>query len=83
MMPINTLKKGFGIEALGALTVNPEVLPGAKQLAEIKYSESSMKVLTVYFLNLNLILVSLKQWLKIQVLRHAVLDPLGAELELR
>ena len=26
----------FGIEVMGALTVNPEVLPGAKQLAEIR-----------------------------------------------
>jgi hypothetical protein len=29
-------EKRFGIEVIGALTVNPEVLPGAKQLAEIR-----------------------------------------------
>ncbi len=29
-------EKRFGVEVIGALTVNPEVLPGAKQLAEIR-----------------------------------------------
>jgi zinc transport system substrate-binding protein len=29
-------EKRFGIEVLGALSVNPEILPGAKQLAEIR-----------------------------------------------
>ena len=29
-------EKRFGIEVVGALTVNPEVLPGAKQLSEIR-----------------------------------------------
>ena len=29
-------EKRFGVEVVGALTVNPEVLPGAKQLSEIR-----------------------------------------------
>ena len=29
-------EKRFGIEALGALTINPDIQPGAKQISEIK-----------------------------------------------
>ena len=70
----------FGIEVIGALTVNPEVLPGAKQLAEIRgviehegvnclFSEPQFNP-------------SIAETIASDTgVKAAVLDPLGAELE--
>ena len=36
MMLTNTLKKDLELRAAGALTLNTDVLPGAKQIADIQ-----------------------------------------------
>ena len=70
----------FGIEVIGALTVNPEVLPGAKQLAEIREVIEHEKVNCLFSepqFNPS-IANTIAQDTGIKV---AVIDPLGAELE--
>ena len=70
----------FGIEVLGALSVNPEILPGAKQLAEIReviehenvnciFSEPQFNpdIINAIAMDTNV--------------KTGVLDPLGATLE--
>jgi zinc transport system substrate-binding protein len=70
----------FGIEVLGALSVNPEILPGAKQLAEIRE--------VIEHENVNCIFSepqfnpSIAKTIAADTgVKAAVLDPLGAELE--
>ena len=73
-------EKRFGVEVVGALTVNPEVLPGAKQLAEIRE--------VIEHENINC-LFSEPQFnpsiadtiAKDTGVKAAVIDPLGAELD--
>ena len=72
-------EKRFGVEVVGALTVNPEVLPGARQLSEIRE--------VIEHENINC-LFSEPQFnpriaetiAKDTGIKAAVLDPLGAEL---
>ena len=73
-------EKRFGVEVVGALTVNPEVLPGAKQLSEIRE--------VIEHENINC-LFSEPQFnpsiadtiAKDTGVKAAVIDPLGAELD--
>ena len=73
-------EKRFGIEVIGALTVNPEVLPGAKQLAEIREVIEHEKVNCLFSepqFNPS-IATTIAQDTGIKA---SVLDPLGAELD--
>lgn len=72
-------EKRFGIEVVGALTVNPEVLPGARQLSEIRE--------VIEHENINCLFSepqfnpSIAETIaKDTGIKAAVLDPLGAEL---
>ena len=70
----------FGIEVIGALTVNPEVLPGAKQLAEIREVIEHEKVNCLFSepqFNPSIANTIAQD----TGIKAAVLDPLGAELE--
>ena len=72
-------EKRFGIEVIGALTVNPEALPGAKQLAEIREVIEHEKVNCLFSepqFNPS-IATTIAQDTGIKA---SVLDPLGAEL---
>ena len=70
----------FGIEVIGALTVNPEVLPGAKQLAEIRGVIEHEGVNCLFSEpQLN---PSIAETIASDTdVKAAVLDPLGAKLE--
>ena len=70
----------FGIEVVGALTVNPEVLPGAKQLAEIREVIEHEEVNCLFTEpQFN---PSIAETIASDTgVKSAVLDPLGAELE--
>ena len=72
-------EKRFGVEVVGALTVNPEVLPGAKQLSEIRE--------VIEHENINCLFSepqfnpSIAETIaKDTGVKAAVIDPLGAEL---
>ena len=72
-------EKRFGVEVVGALTVNPEVLPGAKQLSEIRE--------VIEHENINCLFSepqfnpSIAETIaKDTGIKAAVIDPLGAEL---
>ena len=70
----------FGIEVIGALTVNPEVLPGAKQLSEIREVIEHENVNCLFSepqFNPSIANTIAKD----TGIKSAVLDPLGAELE--
>ena len=70
----------FGIEVVGALTVNPEVLPGAKQLAEIREVIEHEEVNCLFTepqFNPSIAEIIASD----TGVKSAVLDPLGAELE--
>ena len=70
----------FGIEVIGALTVNPEVLPGVKQLAEIREVIEHEKVNCLFSepqFNPSIANTIAQD----TGIKAAVLDPLGAELE--
>ena len=70
----------FGIEVIGALTVNPEVLPGAKQLSEIREVIEHENVNCLFSepqFNPSIANTIAKD----TGIKAAVLDPLGAELE--
>ena len=73
-------EKRFGVEVVGALTVNPEVLPGAKQLSEIRE--------VIEHENINCLFSepqfnpSIAETIaKDTGVKAAVIDPLGAELD--
>ena len=73
-------EKRFGVEVIGALTVNPEVLPGAKQLAEIREVIEHENVNCLFSepqFNPSIAETIAKD----SGVKAAVLDPLGAELE--
>ncbi len=72
-------EKRFGVEVVGALTVNPEVLPGAKQLSEIRE--------VIEHENINCLFSepqfnpSIAETIaKDTGVKAAIIDPLGAEL---
>ena len=70
----------FGINLLGALTVNPDVLPGAEQLAEIREVIEHEKVNCIFSepqFNPDII----KSIAKDTEIKTGVLDPLGANLD--
>ncbi len=70
----------FGIEVIGALTVNPEVLPGAKQLAEIREVIEHEGVNCLF--SEPQFNPSIAETIASDTgVKTAVLDPLGAELE--
>ena len=70
----------FGIEVIGALTVNPEVLPGAKQLAEIREVIEHESVNCLF--SEPQFNPSIAETIASDTgIKSAVLDPLGAELE--
>ena len=73
-------ERRFGIEVIGALTVNPEVLPGAKQLSEIREVIEHENVNCLFSepqFNPSIANTIAKD----TGIKAAVLDPLGAELE--
>ena len=73
-------EKRFGIEVLGALSVNPEILPGAKQLAEIREVIQHEKVNCIFSepqFNPSIANTIAQD----TGVKSAVLDPLGARLE--
>ena len=70
----------FGINLLGALTVNPDVLPGAEQLAEIREVIEHEKVNCIFSepqFNPDII----KSIAKDTGIKTGVLDPLGSNLD--
>ena len=72
-------EKRFNIDVVGALTVNPEVLPGAKQLTEIRKEIKHEKVKCLFSepqFNPSIA----KAIAKDTGVKIAVLDPLGAKL---
>ncbi len=69
----------FGIKVLGALTVNPDVLPGAEQLSEIRELIEHEKV-NCLFSEPQFNPAIIKSIAKDTKIKTGVLDPLGATL---
>ena len=69
----------FGIKVLGALTVNPDVLPGAEQLSEIREIIEHEKV-NCLFSEPQFNPAIIKSIAKDTKIKTGVLDPLGASL---
>ena len=70
----------FGIKVLGALTVNPDVLPGAEQLSEIREVIENEKV-NCLFSEPQFNPAIIKSIAKDTKIKTGVLDPLGATLD--
>ncbi len=70
----------FGIKVLGALTVNPDVLPGAEQLSEIREIIEHEKV-NCLFSEPQFNPAIIKSIAKDTKIKTSVLDPLGATLD--
>jgi zinc transport system substrate-binding protein len=70
----------FGIKVLGALTVNPDVLPGAEQLSEIREVIEHEKV-NCLFSEPQFNPAIIKSIAKDTKVKTGVLDPLGATIE--
>ncbi len=70
----------FGIKVLGALTVNPDVLPGAEQLSEIREVIKHEKV-NCLFSEPQFNPAIIKSIAKDTKIKTGVLDPLGATLD--
>ena len=70
----------FGIQVLGALTVNPDVLPGAEQLSEIREVIEHEKV-NCLFAEPQFNPAIIKSIAKDTKIKTGVLDPLGATLD--
>ena len=70
----------FGIKVLGALTVNPDVLPGAEQLSEIREIIEHEKV-NCLFSEPQFNPAIIKSIAKDTKIKTGVLDPLGASLD--
>ena len=70
----------FGIKVLGALTVNPDVLPGAEQLSEIREVIEHEKV-NCLFSEPQFNPAIIKSIAKDTKIRTGVLDPIGATLD--
>ena len=73
-------EKRFGIKVLGALTVNPDVLPGAEQLSEIREVIEHEKV-NCLFSEPQFNPAIIKSISKDTNIKIGVLDPLGANLD--
>ncbi len=73
-------EKRFGINVLGALTVNPDVLPGAEQLSEIREVIEHEKV-NCLFSEPQFNPAIIKSIAKDTKIKTGVLDPLGATLD--
>ena len=73
-------EKRFGINVLGALTVNPDVLPGAEQLSEIREVIKHEKV-NCLFSEPQFNPAIIKSIAKDTKIKTGVLDPLGATLD--
>ena len=69
----------FGIKVLGALTVNPDILPGAEQLSEIREVIEHEKV-NCLFSEPQFNPAIIKSIAKDTKIKTGVLDPLGATL---
>ena len=69
----------FGIKVLGALTVNPDVLPGAEQLSEIREVIEHEKV-NCLFSEPQFNPAIIKSIAKDTKIKTGVLDPLGATI---
>ncbi len=70
----------FGIEVIGALTVNPEILPGAKQLSEIR-EVIEREGVNCLFSEPQFNPTIAETIASDSGVKAEVLDPLGAELE--
>ena len=70
----------FGIKVLGALTVNPDVLPGAEQLSEIREVIEHEKV-NCLFSEPQFNPAIIKSIAKDTKIKTGVIDPLGATLD--
>jgi len=70
----------FGIKVLGSLTVNPDVLPGAEQLSEIREVIEHEKV-NCLFSEPQFNPAIIKSIAKDTKVKTGVLDPLGATLD--
>ena len=70
----------FGIKVLGALTVNPDVLPGAEQLSEIREVIKHEKV-NCLFSEPQFNPAIIKSITKDTKVKIGVLDPLGATID--
>ena len=70
----------FGIKVLGALTVNPDILPGAQQLSEIREVIEHEKV-NCLFSEPQFNPAIIKSIAKDTKIKTGVLDPLGATLD--
>ena len=73
-------EKRFGIQVLGALTVNTDVMPGAEQLSEIREVIEHEKVNCIFSepqFNPSII----KSIAKDTKVKTGILDPLGAKLD--
>jgi len=70
----------FGIKVLGALTVNPDVLPGAEQLSEIREVIEHEKV-NCLFSEPQFNPAIIKSIAKDTKVKTGVLDPLGANID--
>ena len=70
----------FGIKVLGALTVNPDVLPGAEQLSEIREVIKHEKA-NCLFSEPQFNPAIIKSIAKDTKIKTGVLDPLGATLD--
>tara|TARA_B100000963_G_scaffold315506_1_gene294704 strand:+ start:111 stop:932 length:822 start_codon:yes stop_codon:yes gene_type:complete len=73
-------EKRFGIKVLGALTVNPDVLPGAEQLSEIREVIEHEKV-NCLFSEPQFNPAIIKSIAKDTKIKTGVLDPLGSTLD--
>ena len=70
----------FGIKVLGALTVNPDILPGAEQLSEIREVIEHEKV-NCLFSEPQFNPAIIKSIVKDTKVKTGVLDPLGATVD--
>ena len=70
----------FGIKVLGALTVNPDILPGAQQLSEIREVIEHEKV-NCLFSEPQFNPAIIKSIAKDTKIKTGVLDPLGATID--
>jgi zinc transport system substrate-binding protein len=70
----------FGIKVLGALTVNPDVLPGAEQLSEIREVIEHEKV-NCLFSEPQFNPAIIKSIAKDTKVKTGIIDPLGATLD--
>jgi len=70
----------FGIQVLGALTINPDVKPGAEQLSEIREIIEHEKV-NCLFSEPQFNPAIIKSIAKDMKIKTGILDPLGAKLD--